>query len=105
MKASDIKKLIKTEINSVLNDEFKEITKTLEELHKVILENALCEVEQSRDGRPRYFKSMTLENVSKLTKIPVNNLMLYFLNGQRLNYENQLVEMRQRVVYFYKPEN
>lgn len=46
---------------------------------------------------------LPLETVSKLIECPINELMLHFLNGQRLENKSCMVEYSQGNVLFYGP--
>jgi U3 small nucleolar RNA-associated protein 14 len=106
MKKSELVEIIHEEVDALVNEiDHASIDEKLSELRESVLKNK--EVKEGeynpRDGNVRCCASLSLENVSRITNIPMNELMLYFINGQKsLNEQRFLVEMRMGIVYFYE---
>lgn len=101
-------------IRTAIKEEIKKISETVHENSDKI-KSALESVRKEllNAGRIREYTGATneraarphcripLENVSKVIDTPINELLLYFLNGQRLKNEAELVEYSQGNVLFF----
>lgn len=84
-----------------------DISKKLEEMRKELIKSGALNsrirgsmyFHEGRAGRPE--KRVPLKEVSVLIDVPVNELILHFLNGHRITEGEQLVEYRLGCVFFY----
>lgn len=100
---------IRTEIKNMLKEAEErapKIQEKLEKMRKELIESG--ELNAYNRGSLYYAESaarpekrIPLYNVSKVIDIPVNELILHFLNGHRIHEGNELVEYRIGHVYFY----
>ena len=99
-----IKARVRTLLESV-EENAPEIEQKLEEVRQELLKAGRIVdyggAKNHRAARPEC--RIPIETVSNLIDVPVNELMLYFLNGQRNKYEQCMVEYSQRNVLFYGP--
>jgi hypothetical protein len=102
----DLRALVKEEYVKILDEQRKGAAKIEKKLHE-LRENLITEmfkrtsVTKEQTGRPPMFKSLQLSTVSKLIDVPVNELMLYFLNSVKASNNHHLVEYHIGHVYFY----
>ena len=78
------------------------INESLLQLRETLIPQMMMRTrEMGADFQPAREKRVQLETVSKLIGVPVNELMLHFLNNVKTANERQLVEYRLGHVYFY----
>lgn len=101
MNKAQLKALIKEELELVKQEyksESASIAERLEELRLKLIEHGeLNELE----WKNRMHRRVALETVSKIIEIPMNSLMLHFLNEVKTSNVDCLVEYRLGHVYFY----
>jgi hypothetical protein len=99
----ELNKLINEELSKLLDEAKKkepEITKKLEDLRKKFI--PVMDVRESQgEVHARPERRVLLKTVADLIEVPMNELMLHFLNNVKNNTENSLVEYHLGQVYFY----
>ncbi len=110
MKNNKIAEILRPHVKSlvfeVLDDVKKNESKICEKLDK-LRDKLVKEVLEKRglktegELRGRHERRVQLETVSKLIDVPVNELMLHFMNGQKLSNESRLIEYHVGNVHFY----
>jgi hypothetical protein len=82
-----------------------DIAEKLEKLReKLVSEGAMEQLEsmaQSPTNR-RYEKRISAKTVSEIIDVPINELLLYFINEVKTKNTRSLVEYRMAEVYFYE---
>jgi hypothetical protein len=104
MNQDRLAKIVKEEVDNMLKESEKnheKITKALEEVRTKLFKEGLTKEFVGQEV-PFPEKRMQLQLVSEITEIPVNELMLYFLNCVKNNNNRSLVEYRLGHVYFYQ---
>lgn len=106
IKESMVKKKINEEIvrlSEAVEERKEELDTKLEEIRKEIMQSGKphdhAGATPHRAGRPQF--RIPIETVARLVDCSVNELMLHFLNGQRLKREACDVEYSQGNVLFY----
>ena len=101
----DLKQLVKEEcvkVHEELEKAAKKITKDLEEIRKEYAGEMMMRVrENGASFQPALEKRIHINTVAELIDVPVNELMLYFLNSVKHTNERKLIEYRQGHVTFY----
>ncbi len=77
------------------------IEKELEKLRTKLFKDEGLEMESLAQAYPYIDKRLQLSLVSEILDVPINELMLYFLNCVKTKNKRSLVEMRLGHVYFY----
>ncbi|MBW3546092.1 MAG: hypothetical protein KY428_10935 [Bacteroidetes bacterium] len=104
MENSVIMNMVKEEVDSMFVKAEKnspKIEKELEKLRKKLYKDEELTKEDIGDKLPKFEKRMQLQMVSEILDVPVNELMLYFLNCVKTKNTRSLVEMHLGHVYFY----
>lgn len=104
LRSPRLKNIVKEEYNKILEDCKKEAPKIEKKLEG--MRSKMCEefVRLERKGTftgPAMEKRMQINTVAELIDVPVNELMLYFLNHVKTANEHKLVEYHLGHVYFY----
>ncbi len=116
LEAKRNKHLIENKITTLIKEEFGNMVKNttknssniaskLETVRKNLLRDGKISIHErgsasnSLAARPE--RRISLETVSNITDIPINELILYFLNGHRIHEGRELIEYRLGHVYFY----
>lgn len=114
------KKAITETIDSLIKEEYDklqkeaekrsdEIGKKLEELRKTLVKEGQITLRERGSARQSIRaipeRRIPIATISEILDIPINELTLYFLNGQRIHEGAQLVEYRLGCVYFYDMSN
>lgn len=101
----NIRKIIKEEFHKLVQEaqkDYSKIEKKLEELRKKLLKESEADRHRTFTEPKRFAKRVQLSTVAEIIDVPVNDLMLYFLNHVKLNNERALVEYHLGNVYFYE---
>lgn len=104
MNKDRVLQIVKEEVDNMLKkaeEDHSKYTEKLEELRKKIFKEDELRKENLGNKIPKTEKRMQLSVVSEIVDIPVNELMLYFLNCVKNKNERSLVEYRLGHVYFY----
>lgn len=103
IKKEDILKMVHEEVDNMVKESQKntpKIEKKLQELHSKLFKEPI-QKESLGDAYPKLEKRIQINLVSEIIEVPVNELMLYFLNNVKTKNERSLVEYHQGQVYFY----
>jgi len=101
---STLQKLVKEEYTKILDEARKaapKIEKKLEECRKEMMAEF---VQRERIGStfdPVMEKRIQINTVSEMIDVPVNELVLYFINNVKTSNTRKMVEYRLGHVYFY----
>lgn len=103
---NELRQLVKEEYVKILDEQRKgavKIEKQLYELRDDLIAEMFKRTSTTKEqlGRPPMFKSLQLSTVSKLIDVPVNELLMYFLNNVKGSNHHHLVEYHIGHVYFY----
>ena len=103
---SQLKKVVKEEIIKMLTEAKKKapsIQEKLEEVREKLIPGTFAgdSLGENIAGHRRLERRVDLRMVSELIEVPVNELMLYFLNEIKNTNYRHLVEYRLGHVYFY----
>lgn len=104
MNKDRVLQIVKEEVDNMFKkaeEDHSKYTEKLEELRKKIFKKDELRKENLGNKIPKTEKRMQLSVVSEIVDIPVNELMLYFLNCVKNKNERSLVEYRLGHVYFY----
>jgi hypothetical protein len=99
----DLNKIINEEIQKLVEESEKkapEIAKKLETLRKKLIP-AMTRRESDGEVLNRLEKRVQMQTVSELLEIPVNELMLHFLNNVKASNDRHLIEYHLGHVYFW----
>jgi hypothetical protein len=104
MKQERLAKIVKEEVDNMLKESQKnhdKIAKKLEELRTKLFKEGLT---KENLGTEKFSKEkrMQLNLVSEIVDVPVNELMLHFLNCVKASNGRHLVEYRMGQCYFYE---
>lgn len=104
MTRSSLKSIVKEEYKKILEDA-KEAAPKIEKKLEECRSKMMCEF-VTRDKVGTTFeaameKRLQLNTVSEMIDVPVNELMLYFVNNVKTSNDRKLVEYRLGHVYFY----
>ena len=106
MKKSQLIQLIQEEVETLVSEvDYANIGTILETFRQGLIDNGkLTEtVRDMHNNTSRKYTSLPLEMVCRLVEVPVNHMMLYFMNNQRLVNENQLpVALVMQHIYFFE---
>jgi hypothetical protein len=103
--SNTIREMTKLEFAKMLREAKEKepkLDKDLEDLRQKLIP-AMLELEDNGQSQAerRPEKRVQIETVSKILDVPVNELVLHFLNNVRTKNERSLVEYRLGHVYFY----
>ena len=114
---NDMDALVETKLRQLATEEFqlmlreaKERTPTLEKDLEDLRKKLMPEAEDregfgvGQQGVRRPERRVQINAVADILDVPVNDLMLYFLNHVKTKNERSLVEYRMSAVYFYAAE-
>lgn len=99
-----LKKMVNEEYKKLLEDCEKEapkIEKKLEDMRSKMCEDFMKLERKGTFTEEAGEKRIQVNTVAELIDVPVNELMLYFLNSVKVSNERKLVEYRLGHVYFY----
>lgn len=103
-----VNSMIQEEIESMVEEvqeQASDIRSKLETIRKNLIKDGVISEMETGSGRnnvaARPEKRIPLEIVSEIADIPINELILYFLNGHRITEGYELIEYRLGMVYFY----
>jgi hypothetical protein len=106
--SENLNKLIKEEFKELMAEaekRSKEISTKLEDLRKTMIKEGKITLALTGSGSPTRVglpeRRIPLQTVSEILDIPINELILHFLNGHRIHEGRQLVQYRLGCVYFY----
>lgn len=100
---SVLKKLVKEEYEKILDESQKEAPKIAKKLHEFREElfGSMLKRDGLKSSRPVLQRRIQLQTVSEAIEVPVNDLMLYFLNRVKATNEHHLIEYRLGCVTFF----
>lgn len=116
LEAKRSKSLLENKISSIIKEELGRLVKEadknssniaskLETVRKNLLRDGKISVHEKGSATVSYAarpeRRISLETVSNIIETPINELILYFLNGHRIHEGRELVEYRLGHVYFY----
>lgn len=104
LRSSRLKNMVKEEYKKLLEDCEKEapkIEKKLEDMRSKMCEDFVKLERKGTFTEAAGEKRIQINTVAELIDVPVNELMLYFLNSVKASDERHLVEYRLGHVYFY----
>lgn len=104
LRSPRLKSMVKEEYNKILEDCQKEapkIEKKLEGLRSKMCEDFVLRERKGTITEAAMEKRIQINIVSELIDVPVNELMLYFINHVKTANEHKLVEYHLGHVYFY----
>ena len=104
-----VDKLVKEEMAKLIEaakERAPDLDKKLEELRKKLVpdDDSVREGLQIHSAMRRPERRVELKTVSELLDVPINELMLHFLNNVKTKNERSMVEYRLGHVYFYGTE-
>jgi hypothetical protein len=102
--SSRLQKMVKEEYKKLLEDCEKDapkIEKKLEDMRSKMCEDFMTLERKGTFTEAAGEKRIQVNTVAELIDVPVNELMLYFLNSVKTSNERKLVEYRLGHVYFY----
>jgi hypothetical protein len=107
MKQTHIRQLIREELSEIgkaSEKKYEKIEKALDKLYEKFKKERVNR-KQDRVVNDYCERRVLLSTVANLTEIPVNDLMLYFLNVVKTNTDPSLIEYHLGQVYFYFPKD
>lgn len=104
-----VDKLVREEMTKLVEaakERAPDLDKKLEELRKKLVpdDEPVREDLQIHSSKKRAERRVELKTVSELLEVPINELMLHFLNNVKTKNERSLVEYHLGHVYFYGTE-
>lgn len=101
-----LKKVVKEEISKMLSEAKKKqptIQEKLEKLREKLIPEMLAgeSLGENTAGHRRLERRVQLKTVSELLEVPVNELILYFINDIKNTNARHLIEYRLGHCYFY----
>jgi hypothetical protein len=103
-----VNKIVRSEMDKLIKEAKErapDVEKKLEELRKKLIPEMKKDVDESMGIGAvwrRRERRIEMKTVSDLLEIPVNELMLHFLNNVKTKNERSLVEYHLGAIYFYE---
>ncbi len=102
---NELRNIVKEEYNAIIKEQQKNAVKIDKKLHelreRLIKELLKAPREISESGRPVLVKTLQISTVCELIGVPINELVMFFLNNVKASQHRHLVEYHLGCVYFF----